>query len=217
MVDRTAKDFDNESNIAPIQLLKKSTAPAGSCRGAQGARDAAESSIVQDSDARRLWERDERLAGKSVSSSGHPDDGFMGMHGPQRGVDGSDSEADSVMSRREAPSFRVISHSIGPNPDQVVRSVEASGDVSGRETVRTQQTVVASNAQFVGQLTHGQHGVDVHQLPSDAQFLHQHIPPEACLQQPIFLVKLPHQQQMTQGNSQAPQALSFSPPCLLFS
>ena len=44
----------------------------------------------------------------------------------------------------------------------------------------------------------------------------QHIPPEACLQQPIFLVKLPHQQQMTQGNSQAPQALSFSPPCLLF-
>jgi hypothetical protein len=164
----------------PVQLLKKNSVPPAS-RNVLGAQSDAG---VSDADGRRLWERDDRV----VTGMGEPD---------------------VVGARKEAPSFRVISQAVGPHPDQVLRSVEATG-VDGGSVGHGAQSAAAANAQFVGQIAHAQHGIDVHQLPADTQFLHQHISPEACLQQPIFLVKLPQQQQMAQGGSQ-PQVANLVP------
>ena len=197
-----------EISSGPVQLLKKNSGPVPISRSSHQ-----DPSAASDSDGRRLWERDDKvIAGKSVSNAGTvrarmgDDDGFMGPRGSSLlGADAAASaapEADAVGNRKEAASFRVISQAVGPHSDQVLRSVEATGE--SRPVGHATQATAVANAQFVGQLAHPQHGIDVHQLPSEPQFLHQHLNPEGCLQQPIFLVKLPQQQQMAQGGSQPP-------------
>jgi hypothetical protein len=205
-IDRLGTD-SKDAATGSVQLLKKNI--PGYSQGTRTSKVVGEHpdiASVSDGDSRR-WDQGDRGAGPLNAARLHADtdDGFLGQQGSrQLAADASDPSLDSSASRRVVPAYRVINQTVGPRPEQVMRSAVTSEDQM-RSLGHAQQAAAASNAQFVGQLAHTQHSVDVHQLPPDAQFLHQHMSQEPCLQQPIFLVKLPQQQQMAQGGSQQPQ------------
>ncbi len=211
-IERLGKEqLPKDAATGSVQLLKKNI--PGNAQGARTSKVVGEHSDMtgaSDSDGRRRWDQEDRAAGGAGSLNAarlraDADDGFLGQQGSHQLADASDPSIESAAIRREVPAYRVINQTVGPRPEQVLRSAELSGDQM--RSLGHAQQAAASNAQFVGQLAHSQHGVDVHQLPPDAQFLHQHMSQEPCLQQPIFLVKLPQQQQMAPGGSQQPQVI----------
>jgi hypothetical protein len=193
-----------------VQLLKKNV--SGHSQGPRTSKVVGEHSDAagaSDGDGGSRWDQEDKgtIGAGPLNAArlrADVDDGFLGQQvSRQVAADASDSLLESGASRRVIPAYRVINQTVGPRPEQVMRSAATSEDQM-RALGHAQQAAAASNAQFVGQLAHSQHGVDVHQLPSE-QFLHPHMSQEPCLQQPIFLVKLPQQQQMNQGGSQPPQ------------
>jgi hypothetical protein len=204
-IDRLGTE-PKDAATGSVQLLKKNI--PGQSQAARPSKVVGEhADMTGPADGGRRWDQEDRGSiGEGPLNAARlradADDGFLGQQGPlQLTVDGSDPSFDS---RRVIPAYRVINQTAAPRPEQVMRNAVTSEDQM-RSLGHAQQATAASNAQFVGQLAHSQHSVDVHQLPPDAQFLHQHMPQEPCLQQPIFLVKLPQQQQMAQGGSHPPQ------------
>jgi hypothetical protein len=207
-VDRLSTE-PKDSAAGSVQLLKKNI--PGNSQAARTSKVVGEHpDLASASDGGRRWDQEDRGAiGEGPLNASRlradADDGFLGQQGSlQLAADASDPAFDSSANRRVIPAYRVINQAAGPRPEQVMRSGLTSEDQM-RSLGHAQQATASSNAQFVGQLAHSQHSVDVHQLPPDAQFLHQHISQEPCLQQPIFLVKLPQQQQLAQGGSHPPQ------------